>query len=315
VSVAIHRPGLLTTVQDLGRWGHQSAGVPVAGPMDAWSHRLANRLLGNAEDAAVLEVTVTGPVFECGTDASIAITGAPFAIRVGEDYVRSPLLIHAAAGSILEFGECLGGTRAYVAVAGGFDVPAVLGSRSTDLRGGFGGCDGRALRPGDRLSHAAASPLAVSRVRELPGAAVAPPRSGVTRLRVLRGPWDDPGADRAFRMLLDGSFRLSSHSDRMGYRLEGDSVACTASGAMITAPTTMGLVQVPPSAQPILLMADRQTTGGYAPLAVVIAADLPLAGQLGPGHAVAFEPCTPDEAYRALQEGEAHLSALEAALR
>ena len=314
MSVVIHRPGLLTTVQDRGRWGHQSAGVPVAGPMDAWSHRLANRLLGNAEDAAVLEVTVTGPAFECDADATFAITGAPFAIRVGEDLVRSPVLIDVAAGSSIEFGECLAGTRAYVAVAGGFDVPAVLGSRSTDLRGGFGGCDGRALRAGDRLRHAAASASAVSRVRELPAAAVAPPRTGVTGLRVLPGPWDDPAAARAFHLLLDGSFRLSSHSDRMGYRLEGSPVSST-SGAMITTPTAMGLVQVPPSAQPILLMADRQTTGGYAPLAVVIAADLPLAGQLGPGHAVGFEACTPDEAYRAVQEREAHLIALEATLR
>ena len=313
MSLVVRRPGLLTTIQDLGRWGYQSAGVPVTGPMDAWSHRLANRLLGNAEHAAVLEVTVTGPLFECEADAVIAITGAHFTIRASAQEVQSPAVIHAVAGTAIEFCECVAGTRAYIAVPGGFDVPVVLGSRSTDLRAGFGGCGGRALRAGDRLEHdgVAARP----HVRELPGAAIAPARNAVTRLRILRGPCAESGADRTFQQLLEASFRISPRSDRMGYRLDGGPVGSAMTGSMITAPTTMGLVQVPPSGEPILLMADRQTTGGYAALGVVIAADLPLAGQLGPGHGIVFGTCTPDEAYGAVKDANARLRAFGAAPR
>jgi antagonist of KipI len=129
-------------------------------------------------------------------------------------------------------------------------------------------------------------------------------------LRVMRGPAEEPAADRAFIALTRGSFRVSSQSDRMGYRLEGGVVAVGTTASMVTAPTTMGLVQVPPSGEPILLMADRHTTGGYAAVAVVITADLPLAGQLGPGYAVTFEACTPEDARRALRQMEAHLAVI-----
>jgi biotin-dependent carboxylase-like uncharacterized protein len=308
MSLMVHRGGLLTTVQDLGRWGHQSSGVPVAGPMDSWSHRLANIALGNADTAAVLEVTILGPLLECEVGTRMAITGAPCAISIDGEHVRSPLLLEAAAGTTIDIGECQAGTRAYMAVAGGFDVPVVLGSRSTDMRGGFGGFAGRAVHAGDRLHYAATQ--VHPGARELPDAAVGPARDGITRLRAMRGPADEQAADRAFTALMRGSFRVSSQSDRMGYRLEGGIVAAGTTASMVTGPTTMGVVQVPPSGEPILLMADRQTTGGYVAVAVVIAADLPLAGQLGPGHAVAFEPCTPEDAHQALRHMEAQLAAI-----
>jgi antagonist of KipI len=313
MSLRAHRPGLLTTVQDLGRWGYQSAGVPVAGPMDPWSHRLANLLLGNPETAAVLEVTVTGPLLECEADTRIAITGAPFAITVDGTHARSPVVLDAAAGTIVDFRECFAGTRAYVAVAGGFDVPSVLGSRSTDLRGGFGGWAGRAIRTGDRLPYAAVP--ARPGVRQLRHVPLPPTRDAITRLRVMRGADDGAAGDRAFAELLGAPFRISPRSDRMGYRLEGGTLATGLGGSVITAPTTMGLVQLPPGGEPILLMADRQTTGGYAALAVVISADLPLAGQLGPGHALTFERCTHEQACLALQEREAQLTAVQGAPR
>ena len=280
--------------------------------MDAWSHRLANATLGNAPDAAVLEVTVTGPLLACADDTQLAITGAPFAIQVEGRSLRSPLVLQAAAGTAVDFGECLAGTRAYVAVTGGLQVPMVLGSRSTDLRGAFGGYAGRALRAGDGLEHAVRS--GHPRVREWPEAAMVSSRDAVTPLRVLPGPQEDDAMDRVFSELLRGPFRISSRSDRMGYRLEGRNLAAPTTATIITAPTTIGLVQVPPSGEPILLMADRQTTGGYAPVAVVIAADLPLAGQLGPGHLVTFERCTHDEARRARRAREAQLVALVQAL-
>jgi antagonist of KipI len=324
MTLLVHRPGLLTTVQDLGRWGHQSSGVPVAGPMDWFSHRLANRAIGNAPDAAVLEVTVTGPVLECETAARIAITGAPFTIRVNGAPWQSPLVLDALAGTVIEFGDCLAGARAYLAVTGGIEVPVVLGSRSTDLRARFGGFEGRALQAGDRLvaGTSAASVLRqqagkrkrMPRVRKLQPVGQVPARSTVAPLRVLSGPAGREAGQEAFRALLSGTFRVSTRSDRMGYRLEEGSAARSASGAIITAPTVMGLVQVPPSGAPVLLMADRQTTGGYAAVAIVIAADLPIAGQLAPGHALQFHPCTEDEAHRAIADAEARLAALEASV-
>jgi antagonist of KipI len=324
MTLLVHRPGLLTTVQDLGRWGHQSSGVPVAGPMDWFAHRLANLVIGNASDAAVLEITVMGPTLECETAARIAITGAPFVIRVNGSSRESPLVIDACAGTIIEFGECLAGARGYLAVSGGIEVPVVLGSRSTDLRARFGGFEGRALQIGDRLrvgTTAAPSGLrhtgtggSMPRVRQLPLLGSVPARGTLAPLRVLSGPAAGESSQEAFRALLAGTYRVSSRSDRMGYRLEGGNMTRSASGAIITAPTVMGLVQLPPSGELVLLMADRQTTGGYAAVAVVIAADLPVAGQLAPGHALQFLPCTETEARRAVADAEARLARLEASV-
>jgi antagonist of KipI len=289
--------------------------------MDPFAHRLANLVVGNPPDAAVLEITVTGPVIECETAARIAITGAPFVIRVNGAPRRSPLALDAGAGTIIEFGECLAGARAYLAVSGGIDVPVVLGSRSTDLRARFGGFDGRALRAGDRIRVGPSAARLARRprdtggtmphVRQLPPMEDVPARGSVAPLRVLGGPAAGDG-EKGLPVLLTGTFRVSSRSDRMGYRLDGGSMARSASAAIITAPTVMGLVQVPPSGEPVLLMADRQTTGGYAAVAVVIAADLPVAGQLAPGDAVQFLPCTEDDARRAMAEAETRLALLEA---
>jgi antagonist of KipI len=324
MTLVVHRPGLLTTVQDLGRWGHQSSGVPVGGPMDWFAHRVANLVVGNACHAAVLEITVMGPTLECETPARIAITGAPFVIRVNGSPRESPLVVDAGPGTIIEFGPCLAGARGYLAVDGGFDVPVVLGSRSTDLRAGFGGFAGRALRAGDRVRvGTTAAPVTerhsgtgggMPRVRQLPPMGSVPARGTVAPLRVLRGPAAGQSGEEAFSTFLAATYRVSSRSDRMGYRLEGGNAGRSASGAIITAPTVMGLVQVPPSGEPVLLMADRQTTGGYAGVAVVIAADLPVAGQLAPGDALQFVPCTDAEARRALADAETRLVRMEASV-
>jgi antagonist of KipI len=324
MTLVVRRPGLLTTVQDLGRWGHQSSGVPVGGPMDWFAHRLANLVVGNASDAAVLEITVMGPTLECETAARIAITGAPFVIRVNGSPRESPLTVEAGAGTIIEFGECLAGARGYLAVRGGIDVPVVLGSRSTDLRARFGGFEGRPLQAGDRVRvGTTTAPIAerhagtggsMPRVRQLPPMGSVPARGTVAPLRVLRGPAAAQSGEEAFRALLAGTYRVSSRSDRMGYRLEGGNATRSASGAIITTPTVMGLVQMPPSGEPVLLMADRQTTGGYAAVAVVIAADLPVAGQLAPGDALQFVPCTDTEARRAVADAETRLARVEASV-
>jgi biotin-dependent carboxylase-like uncharacterized protein len=289
--------------------------------MDWWSQRLANHLLGNPETAATIELTLSGTTVECEVSAHLALTGARMSVAVDDDLIESPFVLDAGAGTVIQVLECMTGTRAYLAVEGGFDVPLVLGSRSTDLRAGFGGYAGRALRPGDRVPFGEpACPRGTrsitrgsgsARARCLPEAAIAPDRRDVAVLRVLPAVPQHPAGDRVVNELAAASFRVSSRSDRMGYRLEGSSSLSRSNAALITAPTTMGLVQLPPSGEPILLMADRQTTGGYASVGVVITADLPVAGQLAPGDALRFEPCSRDVARQALEERAGRLSAYE----
>jgi antagonist of KipI len=299
---------LLLTVQDAGRWGSQADGVPVAGPMDPWSYRLANLALGNPPDAAVLEATLVGPDLECEERAIVAVTGAAFAVEAGGRALQSPAVFALDAGARIRFGERLAGARAYVAFAGGIDVAPVLGSRSTDLRSGFGGLDGRPLRAGDRLS-LGLPPAAPVRDAEVSFAASRLPRPGqVTCVRTLPAP--GAAAGPLYRHLTAGTFVVSTRSDRMGYRLEGARLPGVPASTLLSMPTVTGLVQVPPDGEPILLMADRQTTGGYLPVGVVIAADLPLAGQLAPGDTLRFGPCEHENARRALRDAERLLTEL-----
>ena len=309
VRITVQRAGLLTTIQDEGRWGHQSAGVPVSGPMDAWSHRLANLLVGNGRDAATLEVTGTGPDLRFEQPVPLAVTGARFSGTLDGRRWTSPVALDARAGSRLVFGERLQGMRAYVAAGGGFDVPLVLGSRATDLRSRLGGVGGRAVRDGDRLRARGGGHLTAA-TRPLPAAAWMLP-SDPARLRVRRGPEPSAAADAAFERLLADPFTILPNSDRMGYRLAGTPVMVDSS-ARISGPVTTGVVQAPPSGEPVLLMSDRQTTGGYPIVAVLIAADLPRAGQLGPGDRVVFEACEPGEAVHALIALEQTLLAMDA---
>lgn len=295
-AIHVRRPGLLTTVQDLGRWGHQAIGVPVAGPMDTVSHRLANLLVGNASDAAALEVTLIGPELVFDVASTIAICGADFDVTVNGQPVSGGCSMAVDAGAVLHFGRRRAGARAYLAVAGGVQVPPVLGSRATHLVSGMGGYGGRALAAGDWLPIVQASkPGAVRR-----GTAFTLPAGNRARLRVLPGPqveWFEPAA---LQTLTSVSFRISPRSNRMGYRLEGPPLARLRNDEPISEPLAFGALQIPPAGEPILLMADRQTAGGYPKLASVIAADLPLAGQLAPGDFVEFAICSRAESAAAL---------------
>lgn len=296
VELQVIRPGLLTTVQDLGRWGQQAAGVPVAGPMDAWSHRLANALVGNAPDAATLEVTLIGPDLLFTGAVTIAICGADYDLSCDGRTLQRDAAVVLPAGSVVQFGRRRAGARAYVAVAGGIDVPLVLGSRATSLVSRMGGHEGRALVAGDRLPIGAA-PVAAG-TRRFPGLTL--PASGRARLRVVPGPQAEWFEAQAFATLASVSFRISPRSNRMGYRLEGPPLPVRRRGEPISEPLAFGAIQVPPAGAPILLMADRQTAGGYPKIASVIAADLPLAGQLGPGDFIEFTLCTRQDALAAL---------------
>jgi antagonist of KipI len=306
-SVRVLHPGLLTTVQDMGRWGLQARGVPPAGPMDPWAHRMANALVGNAAGAATLEITLKGPELEFEDERIVAVAGAHFGIDVdGRGQSPNDAFI-VPAGARLRVGTRRIGARGYLAVAGGFAVPEVLGSRSTHLVGRLGGLEGRALTGGDSLPLGAPGGPRPRRSGE-----VELPESGrATRIRVLPGPHLDRFSPDALSRLQSSPYTLDNESDRMGFRLKGPRLTHANGADIISDATPLGVLQVPASGQPVLLMADRQTTGGYAILASVITADIGLAGQLAPGDQIQFEACTLQNAIAALIARERALMAVE----
>ena len=308
-ALRVIRPGLLTTIQDLGRWGHQSHGVPPAGPMDPWSHRLANALVGNDASAATLEVTLVGPEIEFDDERLVAVAGAEFELDVDgrRQSMNTPFTV--AAGSHLWIRTRGSGARSYVAIAGGVGVSKVLGSRSTHLVSRLGGLSGRSLAAGDEvpLEQAAGAPIPIG--------AVTPARLPIpgeeTRIRVLAGPHEDRFTGDALDLLQSAAYRVGTDSDRMGFRLVGPRLTHKGPADIISDATPLGVLQVPASGQPVLLMADRQTTGGYPNLATVISADIGLAGQLAPGDSIRFDVVTGQEALAALIKQERLLLPIE----
>jgi biotin-dependent carboxylase-like uncharacterized protein len=307
----VHKPGLLTTVQDRGRWGWQAQGVPVAGPMDAVSHRVANALVGNDPGAATLEVTLVGPEVEFEGEHVIAITGAEFDLTLDGKPVPCNAAFVAPAGSHLRFGMRRRGARAYLAIDGGINVHPVLGSRATHLISAMGGYQGRALRAGDQvpLGKPARGGRPMGTVPQTPIVPL-PERTAV--IRVIAGPQDDYFSADALGVLQSEPYAITTRSDRMGFRLEGPTLRHTRGADIISDATPLGTLQVPASGQPIALMADRQTSGGYPKIATVIAADVSLAGQLSPGDTMSFRVCSPAEAMAALIAQERAVMAVEA---
>ena len=296
------RPGLLTSVQDLGRHGYQQFGVSVSGAMDSFSHRIANRLVGNDENAATLECTLLGPTLRFLFATTIAVTGADLSPRLDGLAIPAWQSVEADAGSILSFGECRQGCRAYVAICGGIDVPMVLGSRSTHTRTRLGGLEGRALKKSDVLSIFGAgdpSPRKFDAVRL--------EWLSSRTLRLLRGPQFKNFESNTIANFSAGKFRVSSNSDRMGLRLEGPKLYHRGSADIVSDAVPFGAVQVPANGQPIVLAADRQTTGGYPKIGVVIAADFPAIAQLKPGDEIQFKFVERVEAVAALQSLEAEI--------
>jgi antagonist of KipI len=302
--VSILRGGMFTTVQDLGRWHFQSRGVPVSGALDWYSHRMANLLVGNDRSMAGLEITLMGPHLQFEQSATVAVTGALFRLTIDDVEAGMNRAIHVEAGTIVKFGERVEGARAYLAVAGGIDVPSVLGSRSTHALTRMGGHHGRALKTGDVLPIAAVSATSHALIRNVVDSSSSlRPATGGATLRVITTD------ETRFGHIASTRFRVSPQSDRMGYRLEGGSIPDRPQGNLISIAVPTGAIQLPPTGQPILLMNDHATTGGYAIAATVITADLPLAGQLAPGDSVAFEACSLDTAAAELRRMEAALGA------
>jgi antagonist of KipI len=290
---------MLTTVQDLGRWGFQASGVPVAGPMDEYSHRLANRLVGNSPSAAALEITLIGPELVAYGDVTCAVAGATFELQAGGASVPMHTAFTLRAGDRLKFAQRSRGARASLAARGGFDVAPVFGSRSTSLISTMGPFDGRALKAGDFLPIATAATIAAA---SIDGAAVQLPLpDGGATLRVIPGPQQAFFTAQAYETLYGSRYVVTPQSNRMGYRLSGPTLQHATRADILSDATPLGTLQVPASGQPILLMADRQTTGGYPKIGIVISADVPLAGQLAPGDWVEFAPCSRDAAVEALR--------------
>lgn len=308
-------PGLLTTVQDLGRTGYARFGVPPAGALDAFAARAANRLVGNDADAAVLEITLAGPILRFRADGLFAVTGADLSPRLDGSEVPSWTACAAPAGATLKFGRRRTGLRTYLAVAGGIRARRVLGSRSTYLRGGFGGHEGRALQGGDRLLVGPASRGAAGLAgRALPPEAL-PAYSRESAVRVVLGPHVERFTHEAFDMLLGSAYTVGPASDRMGYRLQGPALRRHEPADILSQGMPLGGIQVPADGQPIVLLADHQTTGGYPLLATVIRADLPRLAQLAPGDGVRFRAVAVDEARAAYVQQMAALDAVGAERR
>jgi biotin-dependent carboxylase-like uncharacterized protein len=302
-ALIVVKAGLLTSIQDRGRFGHQASGVPVAGPMDAFSHRVANQLAGNDADAATLEITLIGPELIVDADTTLAIAGAHFEVTCDDRPVAMGASFSVQRGQRLKFGRIQQGARAYLAVAGGIRTEPVLGSRATHLVSQMGGFDGRALAAGDRIP--IAGDLPPRPLRKSAGLML--PSKGRALLRVMAGPQADWFQSDALKTIAGVSFRISPQSNRMGYRLQGPPLVRVHEGELISEPVGIGAIQVPSAGEPILLMADRQTAGGYPKIGYVISADLPLAGQLAPGDFIEFHLCSQQEAVAALISRERQL--------
>ncbi len=288
MEVKVIRAGMLTTVQDLGRPGHRAAGVPLCGAMDAFALRVANLLVGNPENAAAIEFTLAGPELVFEKDALVAVCGGDFAALSP----WRPAIIRA--GEPLRFSHARRGCRGYLAIAGGLRIAPVLGSCSTFLRGGFGGWKGRALRDGDVLD-AEESERRVSGTWRVDGRII-PPYSAAPEVRVVPG----AQAQEFDGEFFSTEFDVSPQSDRMGVRLKGPALVRSTADGVASATVVPGTIQVPPDGQPIVLMADAQTIGGYPQIAHVIGVDLPLVAQLRPGDKVRFRQITLGEAHELL---------------
>ncbi len=298
----IQDAGPLTTVQDLGRPGHLRVGIPESGPVDREAFVLANRLVGNGDGAAGLECTLMGPRLQFTDERAVAVTGADMALTLNGGPVPSWHVFSVKAGDVLKLGSARTGVRAYVAVSGGIDTPQALGSRATYLRGQLGGLDGRALKKGDRVPLGPSHVTARRRVRS----DRVPDYAAPAEVSVVCGPQDDRFSDRGLAAFLEGTYEMSPQSDRMGARLRGPFIEHTKGHDIISDGIALGGIQVVGDGQPIVLLVDRQSTGGYTKIATVCSFDIGRVGQLKPGQRISFRRITVDDAHailRARREG------------
>lgn len=327
--IEIIRSGLFTSVQDLGRYGFQKYGVVVSGAMDTFALRIANMLVGNNEGAAALEMTLIGSSLLFRQDALISICGGNLSPTINEQPLPQWRPVYVKKGTILRFGQYLKGCRAYLAVAGGLAVPKILNSRSTYLRANLGGFEGRVLKENDILQLNQPSSQGIKLMNLLAltigdgqfkaanwsvSPNVFPAYKPNPTIRVLKGRQFDYFTVESRMKFFNDSFRVSTQSDRMGYRLEGPILKMSQTLEMISEAVSVGTIQVPPDGNPIVLLADRQTTGGYPKIAQIVTVDLPVIAQIKPGEKIYFQEISLQEAQRLLIIREREIQLLKQAL-
>jgi antagonist of KipI len=297
MNLLLHDAGPQTTVQDLGRRGSLRVGIPPSGPMDREAFVLANRLVGNADDAAGLECTVIGPRIEFADERWVAITGAAMPVSLNGAAMPRWSGFEVEAGDVLRLGTAGSGVRAYIAISGGIDTPPVLGSRATYLRGQLGGFEGRALGKGDCLPLGPASGGAPAETHErfIPDYTVEP------TVRVVLGPQDDRFTRRGIAALFDAPYEMTPQSDRMGARLRGARIEHARGHDIVSDGVSLGGIQVVGDGQPIVLLADRQSTGGYTKIGAVCSFDIGRVCQLKPGQRLRFRQVSVAEAHEFLR--------------
>jgi len=302
--IRIADPGPQTTVQDLGRHGQLRYGIPPSGPMDVRAFVIANRLVGNADGAAALECTLLGPRFTVETACAIAVTGAEAPVTINGAAAPAWTTLPLAQGDTVRVAAARAGVRVYVAFSGGLDVPPVLGSRATYLRGRLGGVEGRALRRDDVLRLFPAPTPAVRRL----AAAELPVFDTEPEIRVVLGPQADRFTSEGLAAFLGGPYEMLPQSDRMGARLAGPRVVHAHGHDIISDGIALGSIQVPGDGQPIVLLVDRQSTGGYTKVATVGSFDIGRIGQVKPGQKIRFRAVDVGEAHRLRRTWQAALA-------
>ncbi|WP_285849129.1 biotin-dependent carboxyltransferase family protein [Metabacillus litoralis] len=325
MTITTLRSGLLTTIQDLGRYGYQKYGVIVSGAMDSYSLRIANLLVGNSEGEAALEITLMGPTLLFEKDMLIAITGGDLSPTIEGASVPLWRPVFVKKGSKLQFGLQKSGCRAYLAVAGGFAVNEIMKSKSTYLRAEIGGYQGRAIQEGDILEVNSMSEGAFSQIEKLKNKQNKRPFQPANwsvrwneflpliknpNIRVLPGTQYEKFTSHSKEQFFTQSFRVSPQSDRMGYRLSGPAIELEEKLEMLSEAVAHGTIQIPPDGNPIILLADRQTTGGYPKIGQVATVDLPVVAQVMPGQSISFTEITLEDAERLYLEKEKNLKQL-----
>ncbi len=299
--IKIVKPGLFTTIQDRGRWRYQRFGIPVAGAMDDFATRVANILIGNNEYEAVLENTFLGPEIAFRCDEIISITGANMKPRINGEYVPMWTSLLVKAGDILSFSNAITGLRSYIAFSKGLDVPEIMGSKSTFTRGGLGGYKGRKLESGDEIK---LGNRELSNLGSYLSSKFIPIYKKEESIRIIMGPQDDYFTEETKEGFLNSKYTITPESDRMGYRLDGPKIIHKNGADIVSDGIVFGSIQVPGHGSPIIMMADRATTGGYTKIATVITPDLHKLAQMSPGNSIDFRSISLEEAHEIYKEYE-----------
>ncbi|MBC2397718.1 biotin-dependent carboxylase-like uncharacterized protein [Clostridium tetanomorphum] len=302
--IKVINAGFLTTVQDKGRIGYQEFGMPVAGAMDEFSLRLGNILLKNDEYEAALEVTMLGPELKFNIDTVVSITGADIQPKINNIEVQMWRTIKINKGDRLSFGKCKNGLRCYICFLGGIDVPDIMRSKSTYIKAKIGGVHGRALKVGDEIDLINKKTYYKEVLNRKIKDSYIPNYTGNYNINIVLGPQEESFTKEGLNTLTSSTYEVTNQCDRMGYRLTGEKIEHKEGADIISDGIALGSIQVPGHGMPIVMMADRQTTGGYAKIATVISSDISLLAQAKPGDKIKFIKLSIKEAHSILREYE-----------